>query len=425
MKHGSILPIVALVVAAVVVGAALLFAFPYKPTQPPRVNAVNATEKGIRTVVNDTNTFAVSMYHELENSRGNVFFSPYSIYSAMAIVYEGAEGNTEKQLQEKIPFPEKAILEPNFAAIYNRINNASKDYTLRTGNALWIQKGFPINSNYQQRVEEYYGAKAALVDFKNQPVKSVQTINDFISKQTNGRIPEILDPTDPAVRDYKLVITNAIYFKGTWKYKFNPKDTKEQNFYVSKDKTVKVQMMHMYPEHTEFNYADLGFAQVLELPYKGELSMVIILPNKTNTTIQDVENRMTPKTLDTWLSSMHENSHFDVIAIPKFEFMTSYSLNKNFMDMGITDLFSDAADLKGISSKPLKVDEIIHKAYVKVDEEGTEAAAATAVTVGLTAVAPRYHVDFVADHPFIFLIRDNKTGAILFMGKVVDPSESK
>ncbi len=424
MKRGSVLPIIGLVILAVVVGAAVLFAFPYNPTHPPRANATNSSPEGIKAVVNDSNQFAVKMYHQLENQTGNVFFSPYSIYSAMAVVYEGAGGRTAWQMKNAMPFPNRTLLEPNFAAVYNEINNASSDYILRTGNALWIQKGFPIKEDYKARVEDYYGAKAALVDFVNEPEKSRQVINEFISNQTNGKIPEII-PKNVITSLTRLIITNAIYFKGTWKYKFDKNETREANFYVTPDNPVKVQMMHMYPEHRDFNYADLGFAQVLELPYRGNLSMIIILPNKTNSSIQDVEGRLTLPSLDSWLSKMHKMHYISIIAIPKFEFHTGYALSGYMKKMGITDLFDPtSANLYGISDRGLSVTKVLHKAYVKVDEEGTEAAAATAVVIGITAVNPNSMVKFVADHPFIFLIRDNNTGAILFMGRITNPATS-
>ncbi|MEM7817093.1 MAG: serpin family protein, partial [Candidatus Aenigmatarchaeota archaeon] len=293
-----------------------------------------------------------------------------------------------------------------------------KDYELKTGNAIWVQKDYPILEEYKNIVENYYGAKAADVDFIKETEKSRQTINAFIEEQTNKKIKDLILPG--AISEAtRLVITNAIYFKGNWLYEFDPKKTREMDFRISYEKTVKVPMMYMRPEEKDFNYSDLGNLEILELPYKGDrISMLIILPKDD---LKEIE--LTYENLEKWRSEL-KPTHLDGIYIPKFEFKTKYFMVETLKKMGMTNLFcdEDIVDLSGIKgTKNICVSNVIHQAYVKVDEKGTEAAAATAIIIiGETSISP-YKI-FRADHPFIFIIQERKTGNILFIGRVIDPT---
>ncbi len=418
--RGSVIPIIlGLVVLAAV--ATVLFVFPYNPTHPPEANDTNWTPEGLKAVVDGNNEFALDMYHQLENSSGrnseNVFFSPYSIYSAMGMLYEGARGNTASQIKAGMHFPDPEILEPNYAHLYNRLNGNSSDYTLRTGNALWVQAGFKISEEYKKRVEEFFGGKAAELDFVGNPVKSIETINRFISEQTNGKIKNLLGPG--SVDAYtRLIITNAVYFKGTWVYQFDKSKTRDMPFHLENGGTVNVKMMYMKPDK-QLYYLDTGNAQILKLPYSGNISMLIILP-KGSTKIKDLENSLDWETLKTWESQM-KPTRIKGVYLPKFKLETKYHLENPLKGLGITEAFNPvAADLSGIADG-LYVKSVIHKAYVNVDEEGTEAAAATAIVIGITAVNPQREIVFKADHPFMFIIQDDKTGAILFIGKLGNP----
>ncbi len=429
MKRGSA-PLILIGVAIIIIAAAL-FLYPYNPTQPPVANSSGWSEEGVKAVVDGNNEFAINAFLELEktNQDKNVFFSPYSISSAFALVYEGAKGDTASEIADALHFPEKAVLRPNFAWIYNALNNASEEYTLRTGNALWVQKEFPLVKDYVENVEKYYGGKAANLDFKNQPDKSRETINNFISEQTNGKIKNLVPPF-AITPDTVLIITNAIYFKGTWIWQFDKAKTSDMEFHTP-DGPVTVSMMHMKPDKARFKYADLEKAQFIELPYKGNLSMFILLPKqgeerdimtgKTKTynyTLEDLEKDLTLENLESWEAGMQETK-LDGIYVPKFKLETTYYLSDILQDMGVKKAFTPYADFSGISPKGIFINFVIHKAYVSVDEEGTEAAAATAIGFVTSASMPRI---FRADHPFIFYIKDNKTGEILFMGKVVNPS---
>ncbi len=427
-----------LVMATVVTATAVLFLFPYQPDQPPEADDTGSTQQGIQEVVSANNKFAFKLYSELDKAeQGNIFYSPYSMSAALAMTYEGARGQTADEMKSVFNFPESNILKPNFAAIYNDINAKNKSYQLSTGNALWVQEDYPFKQDYLDAVEQYYGGKAANVDFVEETEKSRQTINSFIEEQTNNRIKELISQgfLEPIT---KLVLTNAIYFKGTWEWEFDKSDTRDQDFRITSTNIVKTPMMYMEPEKALFNYADLGNLQILELPYKGnKLSMLIILPKYREDydyetgeivvydyTLEDIE--LSLEKLKEYKSQMEETK-LESIFIPKFEFDTKYYMKETLIALGMPTAFSENnADLSGMWTRQrdenLYIDQVIHQAFVKVDEEGTEAAAATAVIIGeTTSVRPRNI--FRADHPFVFIIQEKSTGNILFMGRVTDPTQ--
>lgn len=398
--------------------AAVLFFFPYQPDQPPKADDTGSTQQGVKDVANANKKFAFDLYSQLNKSEsGNLFYSPYSIFAALSMTYEGAKGQTADEIKSVFHFPESNILRPNFAAIYNDINKGVKDYELKTGNALWVQQDFVFLGDYINRVEKYYGGKAANVDFVKETEKSRQTINSFIEEQTNNRIKDLI-PTGFLNIMTRLVLTNAIYFKGTWQWEFDTTDTRDEDFKITPTNTVKTPTMNMYPEKTSFNYADTEEVQILELPYKGDkISMLILLPTKD---LVSIESSLTAEKLNEYKSKMKETK-LDSISLPKFEFDTKYFMNDTLSALGMPTAFSENADFSGMDGeRNLFIDFVIHQAYVKVDEKGTEAAAATAVGVGTTSVRPR--TDFRADHPFIFLIQEKGTGNILFFGRVVNPA---
>lgn len=431
----------ALIMVAAAAATAVFFLFPYSPTQPPQTDDAGSTAQGIKEVVDANNQFAFELYSELDkNQKGNIFYSPYSISAALAMTYEGAKGKTADEMRSVFHFPENSVLRPNFAAIYNEINKKDKEYLLSTGNALWVQQDYPFIKDYLAIIEKYYGGKAANVDFKKETEKSRQTINKFIEEQTNNKIKDLIPMgvLDPMTR---LVLTNAIYFKGTWEWEFDKSDTRDWDFKVTSDNIVKTPMMYMKPDKARFNYADLGDLQILELLYKGnEVSMLILLPKQgtdydfetrksiiSNYTLEDIE--LSPEKLNEYKSKMKETK-LDSISLPKFEFDTKYSMRDTLSDLGMPTAFipfkptspETTADFSGMTGKrELSIAAVIHQAYVKVDEKGTEAAAATAVVVGVTAVMPRNV--FRADHPFIFIIQEKATGNILFLGRVTDPTK--
>ena len=395
--------------------AAVLFLFPYEPSQPPQADDTGSTPQGVQEVANANNKFAFDLYSELKKSEsGNIFYSPYSISAVLAMTYEGAEGKTSDEMKSVFHFPEDNILRTNFAAIYNDINEGNNAYELKTGNALWVQQDYPFLEDYMSRVEKYYGGKAANLDFISETEKSRQTINTFIEEQTNDKIKDLI-PAGMLNSLTRLVLTNAIYFKGTWEWEFDKSDTREQDFKIAPDNIVKTPMMFMDPDKAEFNYVDLEKLQVLELPYKGEkISMLILLPKEN---LENIE--LSSEKLNEYKSQMEETK-LDSIYLPKFEFDTKYLMSETLKGMGMLTAFTWDADFSGMTGyKDLFISFVVHQAYVKVDEKGTEAAAATAVGMPMSA-APRNI--FRADHPFIFIIQEKETGNILFLGRVVNPA---
>lgn len=412
----GITPILIVLIATIVAATVVVFfSYPYNPKLPPRANDTGFSPEGIKEVVNANNKFAFDLYSELDKSEeGNILYSPYSIFAAFAITYEGARGKTAEEIKSVFHFPEMEILRPNFAAIYNDIKGY-KDYELIFGNALWVQQDYPLLKDYTNRVEEYYGGKAANLNFVGETEKSRQTINSFIEEQTKGKIKELL-PQGILSENTVLVITNAIYFKGTWVWQFDPKDTREMNFKINRTHTVKVPMMHMESRKSKFNYVDLEELQILELPYKGDkISMLILLPEQ-GYTLEDIE--LSAEKLSEYKSRMKETEV--EIYLPKFELSTKYFMKETLMAMGIITAFKPHyADFSGMDgTKNLFIANLIHQTYVKVDETGTEAAATAAVPVMRESIGNV----FIADHPFIFIIQQKDTGNILFMGRVVDPT---
>ncbi|MBU1203721.1 MAG: serpin family protein [Nanoarchaeota archaeon] len=426
---------IALLMVGIVTATGVLFLFPYQPDQPPQTDDTGSIQQGIQEVVNANNQFAFELYSELNKAEGsNIFYSPYSISAALAMTYEGANGQTADEMKSVFHFPENNILRPNFAAIYNEINEKDKPYKLSTGNALWAQFDYPFLEEYINRVEQYYGGKAANVDFRQaeEREKSRQTINTFIEEQTNNKIKDLI-PKGILTGMTRLVLTNAIYFKGTWEWEFDKSDTRDQDFKITSTNIVKTPMMYMDPDKAKFNYADLQELQILELPYKGEdISMLILLPKQGEDydfetgeritfdyTLKDIE--LSSQILEEYKAQMKETK-LDSISLPKFEFDSKYFMKDTLSAMGMPTAFTFDADFSGMDGTlKLYIDKVIHQAYVKVDEEGTEAAAATAVIMDFKSTDMPRNV-FRADHPFIFIIQEKETGNILFMGRVTDPT---
>lgn len=411
--------IITILIIAVVTATAVLFLFPYQPDQPPQTDDSGSTKLGIQEVVNANNQFAFDFYSEItKKEKGNIFYSPYSISSAVAMTYEGAKGQTAEEMKSVFHFPETDILRPNFAAIYNNINKNNKNYKLSTGNALWAQQDYQLLENYLSTVESYYGGKAANLDFVNENETSRQTINTFIEEQTNNKIKDLI-PQGALSTDTRLVLTNAIYFKGTWVKQFDKENTHEQDFTTNLGEKVKTPMMKLTGDDAEFAYTETDEIQILEMPYDGkDLSMLLILPKENN--LESVEESINSEKVAEWRDSLIEQ-RVDVY-IPKFKFKTTYFMVENLRNMGMPTAFTREADFSGMDgTNNLFIQNVIHQAFVEVNEEGTEAAAATAAIIGTVSI-PDIEL-FRANHPFIFIIQEKETGNILFLGRVSDPTK--
>ncbi len=423
--------IILVLIMTVIWGAFLFVKGTEKPTISPVDNGNGTdvidddkTDSGdIGSVVDANNQFALDLYSKYKTEEGNVFFSPYSISTALAMTYEGAKGQTAEEMREVFYFPEDDDERRlGYAGLYNEINKKDKEYKLHTANALWAQQNYPFLDEYFNLVKEYYGGEVTNLDFAADTERSRVMINDWVEDKTNNKIKDLI-PKGTITPITRLVLTNAIYFKGEWVRQFNEDDTEDRNFRVTPNNTIKVPMMQRTDEEAIFNYAENSELQILELPYSGEdLSMLIFLPKDDD--MKDSEDSITVKQLLKWKKDLKEQRV--KVFIPKFKFETKYFMAKTLMEMGMPTAFSESADFSGMTGgKDLMISKVIHQAFVEVNEEGTEAAAATAVIMKLTSVSgdkPKIPV-FNANHPFVFIIQENETGNILFMGRVSDPSE--
>ena len=386
-------------------------------------------------VVAGNSRFALQLYQHLRPTDGNLFFSPYSISTAMAMTYAGAKGQTERQMATALCLPTSAdVLEAMglagapmtpeqfaqaFGAVIKDLNAQGQagPYELKVANALWGQAGYAFLPTFTELVETEYGGRLREMDFVEAAEQARQTINAWVARQTNDKIKNLITPgiLNPLTR---LVLTNAIYFKGSWATEFKKDYTRPEPFTRLDGSTVQAPMMN---QRETFRYAETATLQVLELPYVDEaLSMVIVLPKAVDG-IAQIEEDLTAANLTTWLDAMSRREV--VVAIPKFKLTGKFDLNRVLTALGMGEAFSQAADFSGMTGRrDLFISAVIHQAYVNVNEEGTEAAAATGVVMKLTSAIPDRPTVFRADHPFVFMIRDNKSGSILFLGRVMDPS---
>jgi len=382
-------------------------------------------------ITNGNNEFALNLYSqiknlsEVKNSEGNMFFSPYSISTALAMTYTGARGNTAAEMATVLNLPElsgKNLYTPNqIAAAFGNLQKqlqADKEtsgYQLNVANALWGQKGYPFLPGFIDINKKYFESGLTELDFAKSE-EARKTINTWVEEKTNDKIKDLI-PAGALDSLTRLVLTNAIYFKGDWSIKFKEENTKESDFHITEQKTAKVQMMY---QKENFEYANLDNMQLLQMHYKGdELSMLIILP-KTIGDMEAIESNLNLETLQSNLKQMRKRE-VDVY-LPKFKMTTgTLDITSILAKMGMKDAFSNAADFSGMSErKDLYISSVVHKAFVEVNEEGTEAAAATGVVMKLLSISEP--IVFRADRPFIFMIRDNATQSILFIGRVCNPT---
>jgi serpin B len=295
------------------------------------------------------------------------------------------------------------------------LNSPDASYQLNTANALWAQHDYTFLQDYTEIISNAYLARVVNLDFKTDPEGSRKIINDWVAQQTRDKIKDLLPPGALTALT-RLVLTNAIYFKATWLQQFDEAVTTQQPFYITPDEEVSVPMMSMM--NTRLPYTETANAQILELPYSGDsLAMLIMLPRTHET--EGLEAMLDTAYLNEWTRQLNLQK-VDVF-LPRFTLETKYTLNTILSEMGMPTAFSPQADFSGMDGKGnLFISKVIHQAFVEVNEEGTEAAAATGVVMEATAVRPR--TIFRCDHPFVFVIRDKRTNALLFMGRIIDPN---
>jgi serpin B len=388
-------------------------AHPADPTAP----------NNIESLAGGNTAFALDLYARLKTVDGNLFLSPYSISTCLAMTFAGARGDTAAQMAQTLHF---GTNQNQLAASFNELQEQLNQEQERNGmeldfaNGIWAQKDHVFLAAFLDVARQSYGANLRQIDFRTRSETARTEINDWVGHETKGKITDLIQPgvVNPATQ---LVLVNAIYFKGQWAREFDKQNTANAPFSVTSTQKLPVPLMNLT---ADFKYAEVGGLQLLELPYAGDgFAMVVLLPRDVDG-LKNLENLLNKQTLDHWLTQARELNV--AVLLPKFKLAAQFSLAKPLGEMGMTDAFSPGADFSGMDGeRDLFISAVVHKAFVDVNEEGTEAAAATGVVMRMNAVRmPRPTPIFRADHPFIFLIRDLHSGSILFLGRVVDPTRA-
>jgi serpin B len=395
-------------------------------SEKQRITSPQVNDNDLNTQVQGNNAFAFDLYQQIRGEPKNLFYSPHSISLALAMLYGGARNVTEQQMGKALhyilpqqtlhPVLDKLDLELASRGQGNKATDGGA-FRLSIVNALWGQDGFSFLPEYLDLLALNYGAGLQLLDFAKDVEGSRLTINDWVEKKTEGRIQDLLP--QGSIRDItRMVLTNAIYFNAAWAKAFEEKNTQNGDFHLLYGSTISVPMMFGVQEAT---YASGSDFQAVVLPYDGgELSMTIIVPDQGK--LESVEQSLSSSMIEGLRHQLESASV--TLTLPKFEFSADLPLSKKLSALGMVDAFDEVkADLSGIDgATDLFVTDVLHKAFIKVNEKGTEAAAATAVVIGEKSAMPGKSVTLIVDRPFLVLIQDNMTGAILFIGRVLNPS---
>jgi serpin B len=372
-------------------------------------------------IVRANNRFALDLRARLASQPGNLFFSPTSLSIALAMTSAGARGETAAEMAKVLHFPAtNGNIHAALAGFQKNLRDAgvASGCRLSLANRLWGQQGYEFLPEFLAITRECYGAELAQVDFAGQAEAARQQINAWVLEHTEGKINDLIRP-GVLTNLTRLVLTNAIYFKGNWSKPFPKSATRDDFFHVTSAKTTPVSLMS---REDDLSYWAGEGVKVLEIPYgKGNLASVVLLPDDIDG-LPALEGKMTVENLDRWLAGLRKRKV--QVFLPRFRLSSQFSLREILASMGMNRAFSpDEADFSGMSThEQLYLSAVIHKAFVDVNEEGTEAAAATGVAVAVrAAMVLSGPAVFRADHPFLFLIRDRKTGGILFLGRVVNP----
>ncbi len=357
------------------------------------------------------NNYSFDLYREIKVEKENLFLSPLSTYCSLLMVYEGSKNKTKQEFEKVLHIKGSHSLKNNFFNDFGY--NSDSSFVFNVSNAIWLDQNLQVKAGFKQRVTNKYFSDLKQTEFAN-TLSAISDINGWVSEKTNGRINEIVNISD-VNSDTKLLISNAVYFKGEWLNKFEKQKTNVGLFYTNAENQCKVDFMKRTEQLQYFENEEYQF---ISKPYKvSDMSFCIILPKKLFG-IEDIEKKMNNDFFDKILDNTYLTK--TSLSIPKFNMESSYVLNEALKNAGLKSAFSSHANFSGITTKaPLMLGNVLHKTWFEIDEEKTEAAAATAVTIMITG-RPSYKV-FTADHPFVFFIIDNRTRAIIFMGRYVEP----
>ena len=382
------------------------------------INAQNTNE-----IASGNNQFAINLFKELknENQNKNIFFSPFSISTALAMTYAGARNETEKQMSKTLNFSlDQTKFHINYKLLNKKIkNNAQDNITLNIANSIWAQENYKFLASFFNEVTTNYNAKVKNADFINdiEREKAIKEINRWVDSTTLHKISEVLN-SKSVNRDTRMVLVNAIYFYGKWATEFKKENTKSGSFNLNKKNTINTEFMNR--TDSMFYYEDSNL-KALEIPYKEKkASMIVILPNETDG-IENIENSFNYDSYKKIIASMNKTKVR--LLLPKFKTECDYYLKDALSTMGMPIAFSYTADFSGMTgNNELYINNVFHKAMINVSEEGTEASAVTAVFMFIK-VNNEIIKNFIVDHPFLFIIKENETGTILFIGKIINPKE--
>jgi serpin B len=370
-----------------------------------------------RELVQGNTQFALDIYQKLRGNKGNLLCSPYSISTALAMTFAGARGETESQMEQTLHISlDQKHIHPLFASLEGKIAESGKGHVqLEMANALWPRKGYEFLKEYLALVQKNYGVKITPLDFGDE-MAARQAINSWVEEKTAHKIKDLI-PAGMLDNFTRMVLVNAIYFKGNWVNPFDPKFTRTSSFWTEPNEQVQAPMMN---STHEFRNAEVDGLQMLEMPYSGnDLTMLVLLPREIDG-LAKLEDSLTIENLENWISSL-QNSEIKV-SLPRFEITLPFRLDEVLKSLGMVNAFSKKADFSGMDgSKELYIGAALHKAFIDVNELGTEAAAAAAVIM-MTKASMFPPAVFTANHPFLFLIHENSTRSILFMGRLINPS---
>jgi len=374
---------------------------------------------GDSRIVSGINSFNIASYQQLARADANLALSPFNIAAALSMTLPGARGRTATEIARVLHQHYDSSYDSDFAVLVDDLTKAGNTGAneLLNANGLWVQKGFPIQAPFKEALANQYHAPIVLLDFVTNPESAREEINRWTEQHTKDKIKELF-PAGSLNDQTRMVLTSAIYFYGKWQDPFLASRTEAGSFTLQSGALKQTKFMH---QTSHFNYTETSSSQILEMRYAGSgLAFDVLLP-KTSTGLVEIEKSLTSGNLTAWLGNL---TGCNVrVSLPKFRAESEFSLGKTLSAMGMPTAFTNNADFSGIDSRGnLAISEVEHKAFVDVSEQGTEAAAATGITAHPAAMrAPQSTVVFRADHPFLFIIRDSRSGVMLFIGRLVNP----
>jgi len=375
------------------------------------------TEVYQREVIDSANRLAFDLLKPtLAGAKGaeNIMISPFSITSALSMTLNGAVGETFEAIRKTLGLKEKTLEQINttYLKLMTEMVPVDKRVVLDIANSVWVEKRLIVKQPFITELQTWYKAEAREIDVTNPA--AVDIVNGWIAEKTHDKIIDMLDYLDP---DLAMLLINAVYFNGKWRYQFDKADTQEEPFYVTPSVSKTVSIMH---QTENLKYAKTNKSTIVEIPYgQGNYTMVVVLPNE-NVTTSEVADALTPTLWNEWMELLADNTSEIELSMPRFKYKYKRLLNNDLIDLGMGIAFTTNADFSNISDQSLMISRVIHQTFIETNEEGTEAAAATVVEVVNTSLPITIKINI--DHPFLYFIRETSTGTVIFAGRVSDPT---